>query len=310
MIRSFMFLSSYISAAVSVQAAVGQSQDVRFDLPATRRGGPLTLAQSLPVEKATVRPERGNATPKPNDAKDKEQEPVLVGDTDEFFNIREANPRVDKGEWELEIPLAWTTRSNHQRDDTTLGLELSYGLTDDMYVELEVLPLNFGDGGDQGNGDLELTLFNRFVRETDNVPAIAGWASVRLPTGQGSSGVDGELHAAVTKTLMPQFRGHIEGFVETANGGQGAEERENRRPFQWGAGPGFDYQLDDRTVLVLNYLNRASEERGSHNENVLQVGGYRQIAPRQILKAGFEVGLDGQPNTRNFAFKLQWEIEW
>jgi len=39
-------------------------------------------------------------------------------------------------------------------DDVFLVTELSYGICRDMRIELEVEPLNLGDGGDQGNGDL------------------------------------------------------------------------------------------------------------------------------------------------------------
>jgi hypothetical protein len=265
-------------------------------------GEPLRLAET------------GQDTKTPNRDDDEKKEDLHeyspAGDTDEFFNIREANPRVEKGEWELEMPFAWSTRSNHQRDDLNLSTELSYGVTDDASVEIEVLPITLGQGGDQGNGDLGLTLFNRFVRESGNIPAVAGWIEMRIPCGQGSSGVDAELHAAITKTIAPKFRAHVEGFVETANGGRGEEDRDDHRPFQWGLGPGFDYQFTDRDVAVLNYLNRTSDQRGEHNENLLQIGAYHLVSEHQTIKAGIEIGLDGQRETSNFGFKIQYEIEW
>jgi hypothetical protein len=229
---------------------------------------------------------------------------------DEFFNIRQANPKQGKGQWEIEIPMGWATRSNHKHDSSWIGPSLSYGVTDDMYLELEVLPISFGYGGDQGNGDLSLSIFNRFVRESGAVPAVSAEVEMRIPTGQGSSGVDGELHLIVSKTILPKLIGTLEGFVETANGGRGEEERENRRAFQWGVGPGIEYLIDECNVGLVNFRNQASEERGHHNENVLEIGYIRQLTTHQFLKAAIDIGLDGQSETPNFGAKLQYEIEW
>ena len=227
----------------------------------------------------------------------------------DFFNIREANANVSKGEWEVEFEAEWTTGAGEGDDDFAIWPNVKYGITDTLFIELEVLPLNLGDGGDQGNGDLALIVFNQFLKEGAYIPAFAAWAEMRIPTGQGSSGVDGELHFNVTKTLFPKFRAHLEGFIETANGGRGDED-ENRRPFQWGAGPGFDYQFDEKTIGVLNYLNRSSEERGGHNQNILEIGVAREIVKGQHIKVAVDVGLDGQEETPDFGAKLLWSIEW
>ncbi len=227
----------------------------------------------------------------------------------EFFNVREANPSTTQGQWELEIPFAWTTRSNGEDDDFTAAAELEYGLTDDLTLSLELEEINFGDGGDQGNGDIALGAFYRFVEESDTLPAIAAWAEMRLPTGEGSSGVDGELHFNVTRTLTPPVRIHAEGFVETANGGRGDED-EDRRPLQWGVGVGADYSLDAETIFAVNYLLQSSEETGEPDQNILELGMVHEIAPQQDLKIAFDIGLDGHEETPNFAAKVMWTIEW
>jgi len=226
----------------------------------------------------------------------------------DFFNVREANVNTTKGEWELEFEGGWTTGAGGD-DDFAFTPNIKYGLTEDMFVELEVLPLNIGDGGDQGNGDLSLQVFNQFVRESDTLPAFAAWAEARFPSGEGSSGVDAELHFNVTKTLMERIRGHLEGFIETANGGRGDED-ENRRPFQWGVGSGFDYQIDDKTICTINYLHRSSEERGNPNQHILEIGGARQIAENQHIKLALDIGLDGHEETPDFGAKVLWSFEW
>ncbi len=70
----------------------------------------------------------------------------------DFFNIREANANVVRGEWEVELTTEWTTGGGEGDDDFALSPNIKYGITDDMWAEIEVLPLNLGDGGDQGEG--------------------------------------------------------------------------------------------------------------------------------------------------------------
>jgi hypothetical protein len=273
---------------------------------AANQGSPKSVSPAYPAQQ-----------PEPAGAATKESTEITTfglethdyREVSDFFNIREANANLEKGEWEFETAAEWVTGAGEGDDDFSLKPSLKYGITNDLWVELEVLPLNLGDGGDQGNGDLALAVFYQFIHETDMLPAFAAWAEMRIPSGEGSSGVDGELHFNLTKTLFPKFRTHLEGFIETANGGRGDEDV-NRRPFQWGVGPGFDYQIDDKTIAVLNYLMRSSEERGHHNQNILEVGVARELFPGQHLKAAVDIGLDGQEETPEFGAKLQWSIEW
>lgn len=226
-----------------------------------------------------------------------------------FFNIREANPDVTKGEWELETTFAWKTNSDGSDDDVGPSVALYYGIDDNAFIELEVMRINLGDGRDQGNGDLELVYFRRHIQEGDVIPAFATRWSMRIPSGQGSSGVDGEAHFILTKTLAPNFRAHVDGFIETANGGRGDEDI-NRRHFQWGVGPGFDYSLSDSTTLLMNYLHRSSEFYGNHNQNILEFGVVQALGDNMSLKAAFDVGLDGARETPNFAARLLWSISF
>ncbi len=226
----------------------------------------------------------------------------------DFFNVREANVNTVAGEWEMELEGEWVTGGGGD-DDFEFTPNLKYGLNDDMYLEVEVLPLTIGDGEDEGNGDIAVQLFNQFTRESETLPAIAAWIEARLPTGEGSSGVDGELHLNLTKTIAPDIRGHFEGFTKTANGGRG-DDGDNRRSFQWGAGVGLDYQVDDLTICTINYLNSSSEQYGNSNQQIIELGGVREIAQNQHLKVAVDVGLDGNEDTPDFGFKVLWSVEW
>jgi hypothetical protein len=231
-----------------------------------------------------------------------------------FFNIREANANVEQNEWEFELTTGWKTQSDGSDDDVFMTQSLKYGITDQFYVELEVLQPTLGDGGESGAGDLELALFYQFVKETDEIPAIAGLASMRIPSGDGSSGVDARFSGIITKTVATRCRAHLQGYVETVNGSSGASG-EWLRSFRWGIGPGFDYQIDDNNLFVLNYLHEVSEEVDVHNRNILQVGSVHELGElatnvSHALKLGFDIGLDGSIGTPNFAGKVQWGIEW
>jgi hypothetical protein len=200
-------------------------------------------------------------------------------------------------------------RARHRHDEVTLTPNLQYGITDDLFAEIAILPLKLGEGPDQGNGDLGLTVFNRFIRECGYVPSVAAWAEMRIPTGDGSSGVDGTLHFNVTKTLCPKFRAHLEGFLETANGRTGRDDT-NRRPFQWGVGPGFDYLFTPSTLGVLNYLHRSSEEVGHPNQNILELGLAHNLTEHQTVKFALDIGLDGREETDNLGTKVEWSYSW
>lgn len=226
----------------------------------------------------------------------------------DFFNVREAYSNVKKGEWEFETAFTWFTKRG-AADAYGPSFSLKYGITDTFHAQLEVPQVVLGQGGEQGNGELELTLFKEWWKEAEALPAFATWAAIRIPTGDGSSGVDGELHFNVTKTLLPNFRGHLEGFIETANGARGGEE-EARRAFQWGVGPGFDYSFSEDSIAALNYLMRSSEEYGHHDQNILEIGLAQRIARNQHLKFAVDVGLDGSRETPNLGAKILWSIEW
>jgi len=226
----------------------------------------------------------------------------------DFFNIREANANVAGGQWEFEFTTEWATGAGGD-DDLHITESIKYGITNDLFIELEVLPINLGDGGDQGAGDLSLILFNQFLHETETMPAFAAWAEMRVPSGEGSSGVDGSFHFNLTKAVIGKLRGHLEGFVETANGGRGDDDA-NRRHFQWGTGFGFDCKCTDRMVTTVNYLISSSAAYGHANTHLVELGASYALSDSQSLKVAFEVGVDGRQETPDFATKLQWSIEF
>ncbi len=246
-----------------------------------------------------------------------------------FFNVREAFSNVEAGEWELELESAWDKFDDS--DDFSMGASIKYGYTDTMHIELEFMPIVLFEGGDQGAGDVELTLFNQFSDETDDMPAVAAWLAARFPTGDGSNGVDGEMHLNFTKTLGDGWRSHVEGFGKVNNGERGDGDRGNdrfdgllsfkdnllfggnndgRRSFQWGMGVGLDYQSSDNGLCIINYLNESSETEGDARVQTLELGYVHHLNEDEALKFAFDFNLDGNDSSGDFAAKVLWALEF
>ncbi len=237
-----------------------------------------------------------------------------------FFNVREAFSNVQAGEWEWEVGSAWET--SHDSDDFSMATSIKYGYTDTMHIELEIIPIVLFDGGDMGAGDLELKLFNQFSDEDGDMPAFGAWLAARFPTGDGSNGVDGELHLNFTKTLGDGWRGHLEGFGKVNDGEHGdvddddddgsifAKDHEGRRSFQWGAGIGLDYASSDNGLCIINYLNESSETEGDSRVQTLELGYVHHLNADETLKFAVDINLDGHESSGDFGAKVLWTLEF
>lgn len=337
--RSFLGSAGVIGATFAVGATAALAGPREFATPqlGIAYGGaqdkaaskPANGKEAKPADKAAEKPAAKSDKPadKPADkqaakpAETKESSKTTTTTTEssseygfgglgDFWNVREANSNLKAGQWNFETTWGWSTNSDGSDDDVFGAFALRYGISDDIFAEFQVYPLNLGDGDNQGNGDLGIILFWTPVRETETMPAFGTYGKMRIPSGDGSSKVDGEWHWIVTKTLMPKFRMHMEGFIQTANGGRSDAQDDGRRPFQWGVGPGFDYQIAEKTKAVLNYLNRSSDQIGNQNTNVLEIGIAQGIGENQYVCVGVDIGLDDGAETNNFLVKAQYGITW
>lgn len=228
-----------------------------------------------------------------------------------FFNVREAYTGLPQGGIDLELTYQWVTAS-HQHDQNNLFQTIRYGIDNETWVELTVSePLN---DIDQGAGELYLGLLHTFWMETELLPAFAGEARIRIPSGYHSSGVDGFFRGMLTKTIFTGVRVHFNGFVQTSAGQQGeAVEGVIRRSFQWGLGPGFDVQLWEGAIGVVNYVNRCNPTTVGPNQNVLELGLVQNLPNwsehlTQNIKIAQDIGLDGNQQTPNYGIKFQYGL--
>lgn len=236
--------------------------------------------------------------------------PYTFRGVDSLFSIREANPDIGQGEWQFNFAGGWQTASNGDDDNLLMSQSIAYGFTDDIFVQLEVLQPRLGDGADSGAGDMNLNVFWRALQEQESLPAFMTYASLRIPSGDGSAGVDGTMNWVFTKTF-DKFRAHFQGFIKTANGHIGAE-RYDRDHFQWGVGPGFDYQVTEDLLLVLNYLNGNADRRGDRNTNLIQTGAIWTVARsdsmRHMLKFVGDIGCNGTGDTPNLGARFMYSL--
>ncbi len=255
---------------------------------------------------------------------------------DDIFQVREANPNVGAGQWQFELALGWDIwKSGDGNDDNiTLTPSIKYGITDDFNIELQVMPINFGDGSriegvedfndntglfedddnaKDGLGELNFKMFWRLFEEQGLAPAFAMWSEIRIPSGENSEKFDATLHFNLTKTLWDGIRGHLTGFLMTANGSKGDYNQisiGDRRDFQWGVGLGMDFALSDQDLLLINYMNRSSRYDGNKTTNGIEMGWVHHFSDTQQLQLGIRYndtdgGFEEGPR---WSTNIQWSI--
>jgi len=217
------------------------------------------------------------------------------------YFLRSADP-TEPGEMEFKFTFGYDTASDGTDDDSEFEFEFEWGLTEDIELLFGV-PVEFGDGGVDGNADITLGFHTRFWKEQDWIPAVAMRNYIRVPSGYQSSGVDYEARLLITKTIIPgRLRGHINPFLKSVNG----NNEEEARHFQWGTAIGVDYRLTDNLVLVGDYIHRSSEEYGNRNNHALEFGADWKLAEHHTVAFGTEVGLDGDDSGMNWGFKVMY----
>jgi hypothetical protein len=157
-----------------------------------------------------------------------------------------------------------------------------------------------GNGRVDGNGDAELNWQQRWHVEAGKVPTLATLFSVRLPTGNGSTGVDVSLTGILDKDLGP-------GTVYLSAWGTVPldVEDETVRDFIWGAQLGYKWRVSDRFALYGNYVFKGSEEFGQKESSILEFAAQYEVNDHLVLGPGILVGLDNRDETPEFGAGLK-----
>lgn len=235
-----------------------------------------------------------------------------------LWSVNDAVP-VPPNRLDLRLTGFWMTahapaNGGDSDDDFILTPHLVWGVAENWELAISN-GIWLGDSGDMGpqrdgNYDTNVALLWRFAEQNGNWPAMALQSRARIPTGDGSSGVDGELRLILTNTYDSGIRSHVNAFAVTVNGDN---ERSNRyaptfedlpdnRHFQWGFVIGLDGPLnaDGSARWVADYMNRSSYHYGASNLNLLDLGVQWAFAENHALGISTQIGLDDNEDTPNF----------
>lgn len=236
---------------------------------------------------------------------------AVAGQTDltsELWSMEDATP-IGLGKVDVRLTGRWVTGPGPSKDDDLIiEPSIVWGPCDNVEVSIAV-PAWLGDAGDagpnkDGNGDTRIGMLWRIMDQQDYWPAVALSGTARIPTGDGSSGIDGEFRVVLTNEYDSGIRSHVNAFAKSANGDNVA----NVRHFQWGAVVGIDGPLceDGAVRWVADYVHRTNGRRGFGNVNLVELGWEWQVA--DVHKVGMSglVGLDRDDDVPNFGAALTY----
>jgi hypothetical protein len=227
---------------------------------------------------------------------------------------------------DLRANFAWETNDGDvtlgdNDDDFILTPAVVWGIAEDWEVWART-PAWLGDAGNRGpfedgNYDTYLGFLYRFKDQEGNWPAMALAGEARIPTGDGSEGVDGELRLVMTNDYESGLRSHINLFGATLNGSNedtlvGDEDEGfldfagptevNRRKCLWGLVVGLDGPLSEGGDVrwVADYVFRSSTYEGNNNVHLAEVGLQWKIDDDNALGLSGLFGIHNEEETPDF----------
>ncbi len=203
------------------------------------------------------------------------------------------------GTTDLRLTGRWSTAgfpgNGGDSDDTFVVQPSLYWGTCDNVEAFVTVPFTIGDGGDvgpieDGNGDATVGFTWRFAEPDGSWPAMALQTSARIPTGNNSSGVDGELRLIMSNEYDSGVRSHVNGWLKSING----DNDEALRDFNWGVVLGLDGPLcDDGAVRwVLDYVVSRGAHESTQISDVVELGWQWELDAASRFGMSFQVGVD------------------
>ena len=218
------------------------------------------------------------------------------------LNIQDATP-LATGQLDLRLRYDYSTGGDNSGDDQTFGTTFVWGASNNLELRLDLpVIIDDGSGSDEGFGDLSIGILYRLADDRGAwLPAVALSGTVWAPTGEDSSGVDGELRLIFTKEYDSDLRSHVNGFVTTVNG-----HDDDLRNFQWGIVLGMDGVLcaEGKVRWVADYMHRSSERNGSGDMNVLELGAEWTVTDTCRLGLSTQFGLDDEPDSADWGMSI------
>lgn len=219
---------------------------------------------------------------------------LLGGET---WNVTDATT-FTQGAVDLRLSTRYTESAITDDGDVdeawTLQPEVVWGATDRLELFFTVPIKNIENLGDatEGNYDSYLGGQYRFTEQEGYWPALALASSVRIPTGDGSNGMDWELRLVLTNEYDSGIRSHLNVFGKYAE--HNNFEPFELRNFQYGAVAGLDGPLcaDGAVRWVADYMYRISEVDGGGGQNIGEAGFQWQINECNKIGMSLQMSLD------------------
>ncbi len=144
-------------------------------------------------------------------------------------------------------------------DQFILTPEIVWGATE-RYEMFLAVPTWVSGEPNEGNYDSYVGGQWRLTDVQETTPAVALAWSMRLPTGEGSNGLDGTLRLILTQEFENEMRAHFNIWGSSVN-----TNNYDARDFQYGAVVGLDGPLNDCGSLrwVFDYMYEISHSKGS-----------------------------------------------
>lgn len=215
------------------------------------------------------------------------------------LRLEDAYPTA-AGEWVLETGLGYSME-RRSPDHALFPMEILYGAFPNFQASVGTTLLTNPRSvdGPKKSGDVHLSGLYNFNQETLRMPAFGLKASVNLPSGVRSRGVDVEIKGLITKSfdrlslhLNPAYQ-----FIGRRNAG----ERRGIYKFALGASYPIGAPMHTRTTLVGDLFAEQSTKHGESNIYGVEAGFRHQLTQRIVWDFGVGSELAG-PAQRSTIF--------
>jgi len=227
----------------------------------------------------------------------------------EFLFLMEDAYLEEHDEWEAALTVDHRLRPSK----TIYTVELGYGVSDDLQIEIEV---PFEDRNrSSGFGDAEVGLDVALLQTDDGQPfQLTAGAAVVIPTGDKNDGIGTgdwgyELSLRAATHITPSVQVNLAaGHEALPNGGTAADAVK-----EWSAGVGLTWSVDDDAQIVSEFLHErereeASDETEHEVENYLSTGVIVEVVDGVSFGSATAFGLSHDSDDIRILTKLQFEL--
>jgi hypothetical protein len=187
-------------------------------------------------------------------------------------------------------------------DRLTLEPNIQWGVAENLHLTVHS-PYYLGDESLRtGSGDIYAGALYNFLAEGQWLPGAAVLGEVVAPTGVASDGLDTAVTFILSKQITKESsEDRIHFNVQWYhNAIPSPGERDDRYTYVIG----YSRKLNDKTVLVLDFVRRDEVQVGQAS-NLMEIGFLYQLSSKVVLGAGLGTGIDEDSPDLRMGISLQ-----